>query len=347
MHTDTLHTDQAGAIASTSFPDAVRASCAAVANRARRVRIQFDALDGYAESLDLDGLSAPEIDARYHVLADPPTTVAYFLTLDTINFGSGYFPLMRKRPGLSGYFTVAVSLKEAFERERAWDAAHLAALTPADCATIFGQPPEFPLLPLFARALNDLGGLLQTAYGGEPLQLVRAAGGSAERFAALLTAMPYYRDTAEYDGQRIAFYKRAQLAAADLALALASPRVSANAIHLGPGLPANAAPLFHDLDRLTIFADNLVPHVLRVDGLLRYDPGLLQRINTGSLIRAGSAEEVEIRACAVHTVELLKAALARRGQNVASSQLDYYLWTRGGGAEYKAQPRHRSRSVYY
>ena len=32
--------------------------------------------------------------------------------------------------------------------------------------------------------------------------------------------MPYYRDVAAYNGLEIAFFKRAQLAAADLALAL-------------------------------------------------------------------------------------------------------------------------------
>jgi hypothetical protein len=152
---------------------------------------------------------------------------------------------------------------------------------------------------------------------------------------------------AAYHGQPVAFYKRAQLAAADLALALASPQVRAQA-STSDLLPQLArAPLFGDLDRLTIFADNLVPHVLRVDGVLRYDADLLARIDAEIPLPAGSAEEIEIRACAVHAVELLKAELARRGQRVTSSQLDYFLWTRGGGAKYKSQPRHRSPSVYY
>ncbi len=331
----------------SALTDQVRASCAAVARRAHFVHLNTDALPGYARRLDIDALAAPTIDPAYHVLADPATTVSYFLTLDTINFGSGYFPAMRKRPGLSGYFTVAVSLKEAFARDGAWSAERLVSLTAADCATVFGQAPDFPLMALFARALNDLGRLLQSSYASDPFQLLRAAGGSAERFAALLTAMPYYRDVATYAGESVAFYKRAQLAAADLALALASPEVCARAAGADPLAALDGSPLFHDLDRLTIFADNLVPHVLRVDSLLRYDAGLLARINAQAPIPAGSPEEVEIRACAVHAVELLKAELARAGQEVTSSQLDYYLWTRGGGAIYKAQPRHRSPSVYY
>jgi len=38
--------------------------------------------------------------------------VAFFLTLDAINFGSGYFPHLGKRPGMSGYFTAAASLTD-------------------------------------------------------------------------------------------------------------------------------------------------------------------------------------------------------------------------------------------
>ena len=38
--------------------------------------------------------------------------------------------------------------------------------------------------------------------------------------------------------------------------------------------------------RLTLFADNLVPHVLRIDGVLVFDPDLVQRIDAGDAARA-------------------------------------------------------------
>jgi len=335
-------------ISSASLLDEVRVSCAAVASRARHVTIEQRALAPYAASLPLGALAAPSIDPRFHVLADEASTVAYFLTLDTINFGSGYFPAMRKRPGLSGYFTVALSLKEAFEREGVWSAAQLAAMTPAHCAAVFGQDADFPPMELFATALRDLGALLLADYGGRSTALVEAAGASAERLVRLLAAMPYYRDVADYDGLAVAFYKRAQLAAADLALALSpSPAGDGAAGVTERGSAGSGLARFGDLDRLTIFADNLVPHVLRVDGVLRYAPELLARIDAGVQIPSGSPEEIELRACAVHAVELLKAEVNRRGGAVTSSQLDYFLWNRGQAPAYKALPRHRTRSVYY
>jgi hypothetical protein len=98
---------------------------------------------------------------------------------------------------------------------------------------------------------------------------------------------------------------------------------------------------FWDLDELTIFADNLVPHVLRVDGVLVYDPELSARIDREELLPPGE-EEREIRACAVHACERIAARL-----NVPPRILDVWLWNRGQQPHYKAIPRHRTRTVFY
>ena len=299
--------------------DEVRAHAAAVAGSARFVSIDDDQIARYAASLPLDEARAPELDPQTHYVAEPESTLAYIVTLDAINFGSGYFPHLRKRPGLSGYFTVASSLKDLWESRGPLSARDLQAASAEECAGIFGQSLEDPvvaeLMALFARALSDHGDFLALQFGGSFRALVQAADGSAERLATRLAAMPFYADRG--------FYKRAQLTAADLATA----RVAE----------------FSDLDRLTIFADNLVPHVLRVDGVLRYDPGLLARIDREELIPAGSPEEQEIRACALHAVELIRGRL----DAVTSMQLDYVLWNRGQRPAYKAQPRHRTRTVFY
>jgi hypothetical protein len=301
--------------------DEVRATAAAVAQSAQYVRVQTDAIEAYATALPLDELENPELDPATHYLGKPEATLAYVLTLDAVNFGSGYFPKLTKRPGLSGYFTVAASLKDLYEAEGPLSAAQLRALTQAACTAIFGQrdnpdPGVAELMGLFCRALNDLGSYVADSFGGSFRALVTAADRKAEKLVSILKEMPFYQD--------VGFYKRAQLTAADLSVA----RVAQ----------------FDDLDRLTIFADNLVPHVLRVDGILSYDPGLLERIEREELIPAGSVEEREIRAGALHAVELIAAALDHK---VTSMQLDYLLWNRGQLPAYKAQPRHRTRTVFY
>jgi hypothetical protein len=138
-----------------------------------------------------------------------------------------------------------------------------------------------------------------------------------------LAGWPTWRDVSTYDGAEVPFFKRAQIAAADLALAGIAPA--------------------QDLTELTLFADNLVPHVLRVDGVLEVDPALVARIESGQLIEHDSPEEVELRACALHAVELLVAA---HGSTTATA-VDNTLWNRGAQPRYKAIPRHRARTTDY
>ncbi|MFN8526369.1 MAG: queuosine salvage family protein [Chloroflexota bacterium] len=313
----------------------VRSACAEVARRARSVTVDQTAIAAYASSLPLDQARAPQFDTEHHFKGSPLDTAAFVLTLDAINFGSGYFPHLAKRPGMSGYFTIATSLKDHYERRGPIAPYQLVEVTPADCAAIFGQDaenePAMELMALFARALNDLGHFTERRYRGRWQMLIESANGSAIALVDILRQMPFFNDVALYGGFAVPFYKRAQITATDLAIAL----------------PDDPLGQFRDLDQLTIFADNLVPHVLRVDGILRYEPDLAATIDSEQLLEPGSAREVEIRACGLHAVELMVKSLRDSGEQITAAGLDYVLWNRGQQPRYKAIPRHRARCVYY
>src|SRR5947209_2511402 len=105
---------------------ALRDACAVVAERARYVRINLEAIPSYAATLDLAvGASPAPPNPQAHQIgltdAEHPDRgarreelAAFWLTLNAINFGSGWFPTIRKRPSRSGYFTVAIGLREHF-----------------------------------------------------------------------------------------------------------------------------------------------------------------------------------------------------------------------------------------
>lgn len=317
------------------LPDfaAIRAGCQAVAENARFVTIAESAIPAYAASLTVAGPPDPTYDRVHHFSGDPTATVAYLLSLASINFGSGWFPVLRKRPGMSGYYTVASSLTDRFRIHGAWSAAELQAFSPAACALLLGQADNEAVADLMGhmtRALNDLGRWLETGWVGDWTGPIEVSDHSAERLAALLFEMELFRDVAEHRGHEVPILKRAQLAAADLALAFA-----------GDGLGR-----FDDLDHLTIFADNLVPHVLRLDGILTYEPTLLARIARGELLPPGSPEEVEIRTVALHAAELIVTELGRQGTATSAARLDFLLWNRGQQPAFKSYSRHRTRTVY-
>jgi hypothetical protein len=292
-----------------TLTDDIRAAAERVARAARQVRIREDNIAPYARTLSAESPPAPDLEG-----AGDEERAAFSLQLNAINFGSGWFPTLCKPPGLSGFRTVEAGLR----RRGPWTAEELRALTREAVAATLGQDPGHVLMGHYARHLNDLG----ERIGGSFLAFARAAD-SVEALAAALAAWPTWRDVSPYRGDTVPFFKRAQIAAADLALS-----------RLGPA---------GGLDRLTLFADNLVPHVLRLDGVLEFDPGLVARIDAGQPLRHDSPEEVEIRACALHAVELLVQA---HGAATATA-VDYVLWNRGAGARYKARPRHRAPCTAY
>jgi hypothetical protein len=303
----------------------LRSACAAVAQRAQHVRIDRDAIGLYALSLPLDRPwpTRPSDDEADLPGAKREETAALCLTLDAINFGSGWFPTLHKRSARTGYYTIRAGVRERFGEHGPWSARELRAIDARALARVLMQEPDHELMMLFARSLQDLGSHLCAEYEGSFAALVDGAAGSAVALAERLGSWSSFADCSHYDELVIPFLKRAQIAAADLAR-------------------ANVAE-FRDLDRLTMFADNLVPHVLRLDGILEFDRSLVERIEHEQLIAHDSRAEIEIRACALHAVELIVAARP----DSCAAQVDQVLWQRGQDRRYKSRPRHRSRCTAY
>jgi Potential Queuosine, Q, salvage protein family len=297
----------------TTIVDEIRAAAARVAARARHVRIVDDAIEPYAATLAAESPPAPDLEG-----ASDEARAAFSLTLNAINFGSGWFPTLRKAPGMSGFRTVEAGLRA----HGPWTADELAGMTREEIAAAVGQDPDHELMGHFAVHLRELGEHVRDDHGSF-LALARSGDGSAVALVERLAGRPTWRDVSTYDGDEVPFFKRAQIAAADLALAGIAPA--------------------DDLPQLTLFADNLVPHVLRIDGVLDVDPELVARIESEQLLEHDSPEEVELRACALHAVELLVAA---HGSTTATA-VDNVLWNRGGQPRYKAIPRHRARTTDY
>jgi hypothetical protein len=289
-------------MAPTSIPQEVRRHCARLAREARWVQIDPKA------STATGGIAG--LDPEQHFLEGDPEQVArYVLVLNAVNFGSGWFPTLRHGS------TVAMTERLTAHARTSggpWAAAELRAMTAGEIAGVLGEDPAHPLMEHYAEGLRQLGALLGDRGA---LDVVEAAGGSAARLArALVEGMPYFADHG--------FYKRAQIAANDLVLA--------------------GVAEFADVDDLTVFADNFLPHVLHLDGVLLLHDDLAARIDRGELLEAGGQMERELRACAVHACELLA-----QKTGVAPRTLDNWLWNRALEPPYADHPPHLTRTVFY
>lgn len=120
-----------------------------------------------------------------------------------------------------------------------------------------------------------------------------------------------FRDHSLYKGHQVFLYKRAQIFVADLWGAFKGENYGE----------------FYDIKSITIFADYIVPAVLRELGILKYESSLCCSIDSNSEIVPGSEEEVEIRACSVHAVEKMRELINKkfRKQVRASESLPLFF----------------------
>ncbi len=321
-----------------SLPQRVRESAEFVATHADFVKIRLGTVEDYTKQLLARYPVITSLDAQSHFLseASPAATAAFVLALDSVNFGSGYFKIAAEADVALEYNIIAGALRRAFGESRMNTPYKWLAATAEECHEIFGVPAGKSrhldrLMGLFADHLGAAGQQIVENYGGEVMNLLEAAGNSAARLVNIVAGWPTFHDKTIYKGAPISFFKRAQILAADMQLAL-----------------QGAAPAaFTDMDALTCFADNMVPHVLRCDGILDYAPQLAARIDNGVQIPEGSPEEVEIRACGIHAVELMKQAAVALGHSVTSVNIDHILWNRGYERGIYEKPSHKTLTVWY
>jgi len=191
-------------------------------------------------------------------------------------------------------------------------------------------------------------------YDGLAANMVKKANNSAARLVQLLLrSIPGFRDTAVYEGRLIHIYKRVQILVGDIWAAYGK----ATSIQRADG--GTNIYFFHDLQKVTMFADYRIPQLLRNMNIMEYSQDLGRRVDAYEEIMFGSQEEVEIRACTVIAVEKLKAVCNRILQEDAAAagvvmprpllsiELDWLLWNQGEKCKDEIKPHHRTLTIYY
>jgi hypothetical protein len=310
-----------------------------VAETSSHVGIRKDALLAFSKRLHEDGIQVPPWNRTYHFCDTEQRTVSYLLVLDSINFcfwparGETRWEIAWESSWLSGYFALAASLARAMKSGiRLEKAGYLEGLSLERFREILGGNGELQLMKERVAILNDLGRILGQEYYGDASGLVEAAESSAQKLVALLAEkMPSFRDVAEYRGQRVSFYKRAQIFCADLYGAFE-----------GKGFGH-----FEDIDQITAFSDYKLPQVLRYLGILCYDDELAQRVDQMTPLEQGSAEEIEIRANTIWAVEMIREELASLGRTLKAFEIDWILWNLGQKESFSSLPHHRTVTTFY
>jgi hypothetical protein len=314
----------------------VLGSCRAVAEGSRYVRVDEAAVASLAPGL-ARRVSPPSWQERYHWRDRTEKGANWLLVLDGLNFsfwGEPRWRIEHEGQTLDGYVALAAALTRAVEAGRPlWDASYLSRLSMDELGEILaGQDGvTIPLLDRRLEHLHEIGEVLLARYDGWFSRAIESCGGSAARLVRLLASdFLSFDDIADFKGQAVRFYKRAQLLVSDLYGAFGGDRWGR----------------FGDLEQLTVFADYKLPQLLRHWGILSYLPSLAEKVDNRFLLPPLSREEVEIRANTVWAGELLRRDLARQGADLRAFELDWWLWNESQSFPGMA-PYHVCRTIYY
>lgn len=105
-----------------------------------------------------------------------------------------------------------------------------------------------------------------------------------------------------------------------------------------------------------MFADYRVPQALVHFGAMEYSEKLNKLLSTNHTFMNGDQEEMEIRGCSIHAVELIKEELKSQSVNfnketlpINSAMIDYFLWEyrRRFATDLAKVPYHKVRCIYY
>jgi hypothetical protein len=317
----------------------VLASIQAVAARCRWVRFHPQALDKAVAQWGHLLTAASTWEHPCHFFDGSEETARWVFVVEVLNHcfwpdvGAPVWTVSYQGTDYSGYWGLVASLKRAHQAGFPITAAEtLAAISAEDLHTVFAGEGEIPLFDQRLINLHEAGRVLLEQWDGDVVHLVEAAQGSAVRAVGLLTAsVPSFRDEAWHGGLKVYFWKRAQIFAADL-------------YHAFSG---RAWGSFHDIHQLSAFADYKLPQVLRQLGIISYHADLAATVDAQRELAAGSEPEVEIRAFTIRAVEALRTTFLLHGKQATSMQIDNWLWQLGQRQDFRHQPYHRCRTIYY
>jgi len=309
----------------------------------RDVRTNYEKIVEIAGWMAYEELPMPNLAVPYGLEKTPDIAIDFVMVANTIDTAFTDFKTHVKfqtdyaGAHLSDSEAMFACLKRAMDNGiPILDGKFLASITRRDMEKIFAGNMEIPMLEEKMGLFRETGAVLAAKYGGRYYNFIRSCPprlydngkGLVERLAL---EFPRYNDVSLYDGHEVKFYKLTQL----------------GFWQIYSGLGAAGGFGLEDPQKMTAFADYIVPVALRLMGVTRYSPALERAINTYELIPRDSRQEIEIRAHCLYATALLADEINKlrpSDQQVIIPQIDARLWTHYHATPW---PHHLTRTIMY
>ena len=185
---------------------------------------------------------------------------------------------------------------------------------------------EIPLLENRYSRLSMMNEILKKENKSF-FEMVRNIEKDSELLELIIEKFPYFEDISEYKGEKVYFYKLAQLLTSDVL----------HVMELKGGKKV-------DYSHLVGCADYKIPQVLRCYGILEFDLSLATKVDSKTEILSQSEEEIEIRACDLEVIDYIYKKTSGKYSKI---EINDFIWLMGQDKSKITKPYHRTLTDRY
>lgn len=184
-------------------------------------------------------------------------------------------------------------------------------------------------IPLFEeryKSIFDISFVVKNNMGGDFYKYIENITCDKELFDVIVKNFPCFIDERTYNGEKVYFYKLAQLLTSDI-------------LHIRE----TKERIKVDYSNLVGCADYKIPQTMRALNIIEYNEELSNIVDKGIEIEVSSKYEVEIRASMLVVIDYITRSLG----NVKAIDVNDYFFMASKGLKKRLKPYHLTRNTNY
>lgn len=302
-------------------------SCDYVATNSKYVSINYEKLDEYIKTIDCEKIKFWLSSNPYNLFdMGIDKTINFMLIFDSIDYcfwGQPKWTIETIDGKKDGSDALLYALLNYVKNLNKIDFTNVSF---EEFSNILKGNVEIPFLRERYNTVISICNVVNKRMNGNFYSYIKDINVDTELFDIIINNFADFCDEREYDGNKVYFYKLAQLLTSDI-------------LHIKELISGTKV----DYSHLVGCADYKIPQTLRALGILKYNDELSNIIDNKVLIDKNSKYEVEIRANMIAVINYINSKL----ENCCSIDINDYLFLSSKSVKDIAKPYHLCRNKNY
>ena len=305
----------------------IKMSCDYVATNSKYVSINYEKLDEYIKTIDCEKIKFWLSSNPYNLFnMDIEKIINFMLIFDSIDYcfwGQPKWIIETIEGKKDGSDALLYALLNYIKN---LDEIDFTNVSFDEFSNILKGNVEIPFLRERYNTVISICNVVNKRMNGNFYSYIKDINVDTELFDIIINNFADFCDEREYDGNKVYFYKLAQLLTSDI-------------LHIKELISGTKV----DYSHLVGCADYKIPQTLRALGILKYNDELSNIIDNKVLIDKNSKYEVEIRANMIAVINYINSKL----ENCCSIDINDYLFLSSKSVKDIAKPYHLCRNQHY